>query len=64
MPLICLPLGAGAGAWFAYGVGAFETPFALLGAAGGYFASGALLRRVYSESEDGPHPRESNRPDQ
>ncbi len=50
VPLVCLAIGAGAGGWFAYAVGAFETPFALLGAAGGYRLSRVILRRVYSEA--------------
>jgi hypothetical protein len=51
IPLVSLAVGAGAGGWFAYAVGAFETPFALLGAAGGYLLSGLILRRVYSRDE-------------
>ena len=51
VPLICLAIGAGLGGWFAYLIGAFETPFALLGAAGGYVLSGALLRRIYDGRE-------------
>jgi hypothetical protein len=51
LPMLCLAVGAGAGAWFAHLVGAFETPFALIGAAGGYLFSGALLRRVYSDRD-------------
>lgn len=51
IPLLCLAIGAGAGAWFAYAVGAFETPFALLGAAAGYLLSGGILGRIYSRGE-------------
>jgi hypothetical protein len=51
LPFLCLAVGAGTGAWLAHFVGAFETPFALLGAVGGYLASGAILRRYYSARE-------------
>jgi hypothetical protein len=51
IPLMSLAVGAGAGDWLAYAVGAIETPFALLGAAGGYLLSGLILRRVYSRDE-------------
>ena len=51
IPLVCLGIGTGAGAWFAYFVGAVELPFALMGAVGGYLLSGAILRRIYSRSK-------------
>ncbi len=51
VPIAGVGIGAGAGAWFAFALGALETPFALVGAAGGYFLSGAILRRVYSRGE-------------
>lgn len=50
VPIVCLCLGGGAGGWFGYAIGALEAPFALLGAAGGYLVSGAVLRRVYSRN--------------
>ena len=57
LPLLCLGVGAGAGGWFAHLVGGFETPFALIGAGGGYLASGAILRRHYARRELGGDQR-------
>ncbi len=51
IPMLAVGLGAGAGGWFAYAIGALETPFALLGAVGGYLVSGAALRHIYSDRE-------------
>jgi hypothetical protein len=49
--LVVLAVGAGAGNGLAYAVGAFQTPFALLGAVGGYLLAGVILRRICSRVE-------------
>jgi hypothetical protein len=51
LPFVAVGIGAGTGGWIASLLGAPEWTLAIPGMIVGYFASRAILRRVYSDDE-------------